>query len=113
MRRAARAHAIFCMNLEEAAKSAFREDGREMLGLKARAGEPRHPIRWKAESARLSNSKSVAEFLVIADPCVPVAFIRLIWLHRGQRAMLPVWEGNGRAGATANELPRVALEIDR
>jgi len=53
MRRAARAHAIFCMNLEEAGKSAFREDGREMLGLKARAGEPRHRIRWKAESGRL------------------------------------------------------------
>ena len=111
MRRSARAHVVLCMDLEEAAMLAVGEDGREMLGLEACARKPRHRIRRKTESRRFQLEVR-GKVLSHRWSAFPVAFVTLIRLCRRQRAMLAVWQGDGRAGAAANELPRIALEID-
>ena len=68
VRRAAGAHVVFGMNLEEAVLLPLGEDRRQMLVLEARAGEAGDRMRRKAESSptRARLRKVASSFIVIS-----------------------------------------------
>ena len=91
------------------------EDGRRCSGLKLAPASPATRYAGKRRSRRFQldvRGKVRSHRWSAAFRPSRVAFVTLIRLCRRQRAMLAVWQDDGRAGAAANELPRIPLKID-
>src|SRR5271170_2638089 len=112
MRRAAGAHVVLGVNLEEAARLRPREDRLQVLGLEACPRQSRNRMRGK-QGAEASRSEYAGRTLIMACPRFPA--LTRMWrvdLHSRQRSVLAVRQHDRRAGPADDELPGIALEID-
>ena len=112
MRRAAGAHVVLGVNLEEAARLRPREDRLQVLGLEACPRQSRNRMRRKA-GRRGFPLRICGQDSHHGCPRFPaLACMWRVGLHSRRRSVLAVRQRDRGAGSALDELPRVALEID-
>ena len=114
MRRAAGAHVVFGMNLEEAVLLPVGQDRRQMLMLEAGAGEAGNRMRRKAEARRRARGWASRQFAHrdLRFPASCFGLRRDVACQRLGRALAAAGQLHRGAGAAVDELPGIALVVD-